>query len=123
MISNNVIIFPKNKTEPDSIELPTTIDEITYSLEQIKLLHIDEVVDYIISSTLDKLYVAGFKFEDVLEDDNAKHITLLSESLKSLLCKYYNIDHNLQVIAEQIFVINEDKTIVYKQKEEVNDNS
>jgi hypothetical protein len=42
------------------------------------------------------------------EDKNIKDVALIVESLRSLMCKYYEIKHPFQDISEEIFQYNDD---------------
>lgn len=74
-------------------------------MEMIQQHHIHETLTTVAPKIFEILQVAGFDLTDDDEMDNdIKNGAFFVESLRSLLCKYYNINHPFQVIAENVFV-------------------
>jgi hypothetical protein len=108
MPTNNVIVFPsKNK---QLVNAPTTDAEIALNVNQIRYNHINETLGAIVPIIFGNIELAGFDFlvDEGEVDPNLKDGALLVESLRSMLCKYYNIEHPLQEVAEELFVEQED---------------
>lgn len=101
--SNNILVFPtRNQTRPNA---PKSIEEVNANMEMIQQHHIHETLTTVAPKIFEILQVAGFDLTDDDEMDNdIKNGAFFVESLRSLLCKYYNINHPFQVIAENVFV-------------------
>jgi hypothetical protein len=101
---DNVIPFPiKNK-----IPAPADLDEVGEKIAQVKNHHINETLQAVVPILFSYLESAGFDFdvddeEDVINDPNIKDAAFVVESIRSILCKYHNMDHPFQQISEHIF--------------------
>ena len=101
---DNVIPFPiKNK-----IPAPVDLDEVSEKIAQVKNHHINETLQAVVPILFSYLESAGFDFdvddeEDVINDPNIKDAAFVVESIRSILCKYHNMDHPFQQISEHIF--------------------
>lgn len=105
MIANNVILFPQ-KNDSRYI-MPQTIEEVIGNMSDIRDVHIQESLETVVPMLFDKLSLAGFD----LDDENlelAKYGALVVESIRSFLCQSYSIDHPLQIIANNLFVVDSD---------------
>jgi len=98
--NNNVIQFPKEK-----IQTPTQYDEkiLSSNILDIKINHINEALMIILPSLFNNIDIAGFPPSEAIGDDDVKDINLIVESLRSLLCKYYDVKHPFQDLAENVF--------------------
>jgi hypothetical protein len=100
---DNVIPFPKNNKNP------TNEEEVEDKLSQVKNHHINDTLQLVVPIMFSYLETAGFNFqgeedeEDNLNDPNIKDAAFIVEALRSLLCKYYDMDHPFQQISEHIF--------------------
>jgi hypothetical protein len=57
----------------------------------------------ILPSLFNNIDIAGFPSSEAIGDDDVKDINLIVESLRSLLCKYYDVKHPFQDLAENVF--------------------
>lgn len=99
MISNNVVIFPKQNKNSSQAK---SFDEIKQNMEMMRHYHIQETIANIIPVVFNQLEIAGFHMDDQEESD-IKDGAFIVESLRSIMCKYYDIYHPFQQIAENVF--------------------
>jgi hypothetical protein len=99
-VSNNIIQFPKANLRAPVEEI--VLEEITRNVESVKHYHIQETIANLAPIIFNTLEVAGFGISD---DDTTdiKDGAFIIESLRSLMCKYYDIYHPFQQIAENVF--------------------
>jgi len=99
-VSNNIIQFPKANLRAPVEEV--VMEDITRNVESVKHYHIQETIANLAPIIFNTLEVAGFGISD---DDNTdiKDGAFIIESLRSLMCKYYDIYHPFQQIAENVF--------------------
>jgi|TARA_R110000851_G_scaffold141324_2_gene279181 hypothetical protein len=97
---SNVIPFPK-----ENIQKNEEFDEkiLSSNILDIKVNHINEALMIILPSIFNNIDLAGFPPSDSIEEDDVKDINLIVESLRSLLCKYYDVSHPFQNLAEKVF--------------------
>lgn len=98
-VSNNVIQFPKTNIRQSEI---VDIEDITRNVEMMKLYHIQETIANLAPIVFNQLEIAGFGISDE-ETTDIKDGAFIIESLRSLMCKYYDIYHPFQQIAESVF--------------------
>lgn len=97
-IANNVIIFPgKNLRGPQSIE------EVADNLDMVRQVHIQETLELVIPKLFESFNVAGFNAGDEDENNFLKHGAMVVEAARSFLCKISDLEHPLQLIAENLF--------------------
>lgn len=96
---SNVIRFPKSR-----IDAPTTKESIDLLNKQYKTEQVEMVLGEINDELFLRIYNMGF---DITKDDVVKDVSLVVESLKSLLCKTYGLEHPLQEVSEK-FITTED---------------
>ena len=104
--ANNVVSFPKqnNRSKDKSIE------EVQNNINMVRHYHIQETIASIAPIIFNQLEVAGFVLsEDDEDEDNLKDGAFLVESLRSIMCKYYDIYHPFQQIAESVFIPDDDE--------------
>ena len=116
---DNVIQFPKKNTNDKFV--PNDLEEIEERMEDLKLVHIQETLLPILHNLFSNLSVAGFDFgvEEGEDDPFLKDGALVVESLKAMLCKHHGIDHPLSIIAESLFIPNDDEPGTYKIPENI----
>jgi hypothetical protein len=104
---NNVIKFP---TRGRFITDPVTEEQVASNVNMVKHTHVNETLQTVIPLLFSNIEMAGFDLSvDYEEDDsNIKDGTLIVEAVRSILCKYYNLYHPLQDVADQIFYKEED---------------
>jgi hypothetical protein len=96
-----VIQFPVS----DNLDAPVTSKEqVKENIQDVQLFHISETLDSILPMLFGRLEMAGF---DLAKGEDIKNGALLVESLKSVLCKYYGIEHPFQEVAENVFSADE----------------
>jgi len=106
--SNNVIEFPIKNINIIKHE------DVDINMLTVKLNHINETLALVLPLVFNNLELAGFNLEPENEDNNDINIkdgTLIVESLRSLLCKYYGLYHPFQDIADNVFLDDDDLTI------------
>jgi hypothetical protein len=99
MASNNVIVFPKNNI---NIQKSTTMEEIQHNVEMMHHYHIQETIANMAPMIFNQLEIAGFFISDE-EVTDIKDGAFIIESLRSVMCKYYDIYHPFQLISENVF--------------------
>jgi hypothetical protein len=99
-MSNNVIQFPK---ENKNIQKMISIDEINHNVEQMNLYHIQETISSIIPMIFTQLEIAGFYPTDEDLETDIRDGAFFVESLRSMLCKQYEIYHPFQKLADNVF--------------------
>lgn len=111
MSSDNVVHFPKS----GEIKVEPTVETITEARREMRMMHVEEAVSFLMPVLFGYLAQGGFVFGD--QDDEEydpttdpffKDGTIITEAVKSLLMKYYGLDHPLQRVAEAMFVVRED---------------
>jgi hypothetical protein len=117
MDANNVIVFPRANVNPKM--KMQSIEEINKDLEMMKLYHIQETIITLIPLIFNQLEIAGFDVSDQ-EINNSKDVTFIIEALRSVMCKYYEIYHPVQDIANNIFIPNPEEENSYKIPESIN---
>jgi hypothetical protein len=98
----NVIQFPSKKPLSENI----TEEQVTISVDNIKYNHINETINAIVPMLFHNMELAGFDFavdEDEI-DLYVKDGSFLVEAIRSMLCKYHDIEHPFQFISENVFV-------------------
>jgi hypothetical protein len=100
--SDNVIMFPLKGNPPQHV----TAEQITLDMKMVKFNHINEALETIIPILFNNITIAGFDIlpEEEENDENIKDNALIVESIRSILCKYYGLNHPLQEVAEEFFV-------------------
>jgi len=106
---DNVIKFP-TKINNNEKYVPLDEEEIGDRVDDMKFLHIQETMLPVLHNLFSSLAVAGFDFsiEEDEEDPFLKDGALVVESIKAMLCKHHGIEHPLSIIADVLFVPNED---------------
>ena len=102
MNSNNVVNFPKAYVGPKE---QVTVEDINRNLDMMKQFHIQETIANIAPIIFNQLDISGFTFgdEESEEDLNLKDGAFIIESLRSIMCKYYDIYHPFQKLSDEIF--------------------
>lgn len=107
-MTDNVIQFPKSKynTPPQSIE------EMVADIDRLRREHADEIVTSMIPQLVGLFMANGV---DVDQHEYIKDVSMIVESSKALMYKYFNIDHPFHEMIEQVFEFsyNDDDTVAY----------
>ena len=98
----NVIQFP-NKRE-DLYSNPLTAEDVEDKILNLKYYHISETLSTIVPNLFALMDSSGFSLENLENgDDFLKDGAFLVESLRSIMCKHYGIQHPFQKIAQKVF--------------------
>lgn len=94
----NVIQFPKNNTNPQSLELnsPDVINSVRQQF-------CDEVVSDVLDAVSGIFTTYGIISKGSV--DSIKDIVFLEEALKAVTYRYRNLEHNLHPIIDQVITI------------------
>jgi hypothetical protein len=92
----NVIQFPNSRNYVP--EVPTNANILKYN-------HIEESLATIIPMLFNNVELAGFRIIPEFGEDSEyiKDCSLAIESIRSMMCKYYDMKHPLQTVAENVF--------------------
>lgn len=105
---SNVVQFPKEKKGSP----PQSMDEVHDNLENVRHVHVDETMAIIAEVIFDHLSLSGFNFTP--EDDSyVKDVALAFEAITSMLYKYHSMDYPLQIVADQLFTLQPDGTVIF----------
>jgi hypothetical protein len=99
MSTSNIIPFPKQNI---NIQKQTSIEEIKNNIEMMRHYHIQETIANLAPIIFNQLEIAGFPISNEEETD-IKDGAFIIESLRSLMCKYYDIYHPFQQISDGVF--------------------
>lgn len=108
---SNVVQFPKEKRGGGP---PQNIEEVQSNIETIRHIHVEETVSLLAGLIFDNLILAGFNF-DPDNDAYTKDVALVFESLKSMLYKYHKMDYPIQKIADEVFTLQQDGTVLFNK--------
>jgi hypothetical protein len=117
---SNVIQFPSKRTHIPVDEL--TEEDVLSNVDNIKYNHINETINAVVPMLFHNMELAGFEFEldDSEPDIFVKDGSFLVESIRSMLCKFYEIEHPFQFIADNIFVSDGEGNFSLAKKLELN---
>lgn len=108
---NNVVKFPiRGKFINNPPEPPLNDEDVATGISMVKFNHINETLATVIPMLFTNLELAGFDFSVDEEEDidyNVKDGSFIVESVRSMLCKFHNIKHPFQDIAEAVFIKDE----------------
>jgi hypothetical protein len=107
-VTGNVIQFPKGKLNTP----PQSLEEMVDSIEKLRLETAEEIATSMIPQLLGIFASNGI---DADQHEYIKDVSMIVESCKSLLYKYYNIDHPFHEMIESVFEFsyNDDDTVSY----------
>lgn len=110
-MTNNVIQFPKAKSNTP----PQTIEEMVADIDRLRRDHADEIVTSMIPNLIGMFMSNGV---DVDQHEYIKDVSMIVESTKALLYKYFDIEHPFHDMIEQVFDFNynDDDTVAYSYK-------
>jgi hypothetical protein len=115
--ANNVVVFPKSYVHPTDQQ---KLEDIQHNLEMMKQYHIQETITNLAPMIFNQLDIAGFGLAEEDIDEDIKDGAFIIEALRSLMCKHYGIYHPFQVLAENVFSVNEDEEGVFKIVDSIN---
>ena len=115
MESNNIIVFPKGNINIQNQQ--ATQEEILQNIEAMKHYHVQETLSVLSHILFNHLEIAGFYSEN---DEDIKDGAFLLESIRSYMCKYYDIYHPFQQIAENVFSADKENITTLKIVDSLN---
>ena len=105
---SNIVQFPREKRGSP----PQSMDEVHDNLENVRHVHVDETMAIIAEVIFDNLSLSGFNFTP--EDETyVKDVALAFEAITSMLYKYHSMDYPLQIVADQLFTLQPDGTVIF----------
>ena len=104
-LPDNIIKLPQRT---DGVEIPTTEEELTQSIDKIKTMFFDMVSVELAAPVFNRASIHGF---DVSDDSHIKDCIFVVEAIKSLLLKSKGIHHAIQDYAENNIDYSEDDMI------------
>lgn len=113
-MSDNVVQFPREKRGGP----PQNLDEVKNNLETVRHIHVEETLSLLAGVMFDNLALAGFNFNP---DDNSytKDVALTFEAMKSMMYKYHNMEYPMQDIADELFTLQENGTVLFNKESNV----
>lgn len=111
-MDDNVIEFPKNKIVSQRVDISE--ETVKQNLDDIKHTHIQETISVIAPMLFQQLAIAGFDLMDDEDVGSIKDGAFIVEALRSILFKYYDLDHPFQKISENVFEIKENGLLTIK---------
>lgn len=110
--SNNIIKFPKeNKRHVLNVD-NTSIEQIDENIIDLKNYVINEILSIVIPALQNQLEIIGYP----IDNEYAKDGAFISEAIRSMLLKYYEIDHPIQELAESMFEFDENDDLTLSGK-------
>ena len=107
-MTDNVIQFPKGKfnTPPQSVE------EMVADIDRMRREAADEMANSMVPQLIGIFMANGV---DIDQHEYIKDVSMVVEASKSLLYKYFNIDHPFHEMVESVFDFsyNDDDTVAY----------
>lgn len=89
-----------------------SVEEVTTNIQMMKQNEIVEMTEALASMMIESMTAAGVPL--VPGEHNTKDLCLFVESLKSLIAKQYNVEHPLQLMADNCFEIDEEGGMHFK---------
>lgn len=113
---SNVISFPSRGKFINNP--PISEEKAAIGVSMVKFNHINETLATVIPMLFNNLELAGFDFsvEDERDDYNVKDGSFIVEAVRSMLCKFHDIKHPFQDIAETIFIKQDDNSYKLNKK-------
>lgn len=106
MKANNIILFPSNN---NIINFPKSKTEVDDNLDATKQYHIQEAINLLIPIIFTHLKMAGF---EPPEDENEFSMcegAFIVEAIRSHMYSHYGLKHPFQKIVEKVFVPDPDE--------------
>ena len=118
-MSDNIIQFPALKRSSSD---PPSLEEVKENILSQKEEQIEEVSEILANMLLEQISTAGFLVSS--DDKTVKELCFCMESLKALMCKYYDIEHPFHAFANACFEqVDDDRIIfiapIFKEKSEI----
>lgn len=110
MTNTNVIPFPKTSKQSDVPSPQQAFEKILEAKED----EIDILVDIMCASMIDLLIDSGFPVAN--NEMVAKDLCLVVESIRSLINRFYDLDHPFNELSQSCFEIKDDQIIFNSPK-------
>jgi hypothetical protein len=110
-VTDNVIQFPKSKLNTP----PQSLEEMVADIDRLRRETADEIATSMIPQLIGIFMANGI---DVDQTDYIKDVSMIVESTKSLLYKYFRIEHPFHDMIESVFEFsyNDDESVAYSYK-------
>jgi hypothetical protein len=120
-MNDNVIQFPNKNNNPTNKQnnVEDLQKEIDANIMMAKHYHVQETIANITPIIFNHLDVFGFPLAED-DDDDLKDGALIVEAIRSMLLKYYEINHPFQIIASNIFQSDPDDELSLRIVDEIN---
>lgn len=109
-----VRLFPNKQPDITTGPDASILNKNTKPNKYTKFVHAHQASSDLATVVLEHLALARFNISD---PERIKDLALVMESISSYINKTYGIDHTLQVLAEEVFILKEDKNIYLKSQE------
>lgn len=109
--ANNVLVFPNSNGIVKNID---NLDKISDSITDIQIAKIEEIVGFVTSSVLENIHMAGLVPSQT--EDTGKVLAFTIESMRALIYKYFDLDHDFHRLADEEIVISADKVAMYDER-------
>jgi hypothetical protein len=116
MTANNVIKGPWVGNDPTHINVGLDLDDTPGIQHVNKAIHIQETLINLMPALFNAIERYGFQFDELQEEATKRDGTFVIEAVKSLLCKYYDLHHPFQDIAEQAFIVDDGGELDFAEK-------
>jgi len=114
MVDATVLMFPAARIANTAavgnrqIKIPITVEDVKTNVDVVKQVYINGIVETMLQTISQQLGALGFAIED---EKFHKDSGLFVESLRSLCCKQYDIEHPFQQLADVLFTLEDDSTL------------
>lgn len=107
-MTDNVIQFPKGKLNTP----PQSLEEMVADIDRMRRDTADEIANSMIPQIIGIFMANGI---DADQHEYIKDVSMIVEASKSLLYKYYSIEHPFHEMVESVFEFsyNDDDTVAY----------
>ena len=112
-MDNKIVKFPNSKTSANPQSVMEDLDEKLDNIQQSKM---DAVISHLVDGFFTDLDTAGFTIKQ--DHEFVASMVLVNESLKALVYKYYDKEHPLHAIANDL-VKTDDEGVSYFNGEAV----
>ncbi len=100
---SNVIEFPRTSKRVHDNVPPLSLEKVKENLDVLKHSHIQETISIIAPILFQNLSLAGFELIDEDDASSIKDSAFLIEAIRSILFKFYGLEHPFQKISENVF--------------------
>ena len=109
-----VIQFPKKNVKAPEYTGEELASKVESDLLSIKLSHIYQTLEIIVPMLFSNIEQSGFDIGS--KEDLEKDGTFVVETIKSFLCKYYDLKHPVQAITKELVLSMPDGSYILNKK-------